>query len=73
MKRRLASVFVAIAAIFALASPIAAGGFPEQPGALPACAVVQDLPKDVIGHLFGVSPAAAERLIALLTDACLGG
>ena len=73
MLHRVTALVLGLVLALTLAFPVLAGDFPEQPGDLPACPVVQSLPKDIIGHLFGVSPGAAERLVALLTDACLGG
>jgi hypothetical protein len=69
MRNRLSALGLALVMMFAFAAPIAAA----QPSPLRACDVVQSLPKDIIAHLFSVSPATAERLLALLADACQGG
>jgi hypothetical protein len=66
MRHRLSALALAFTMALALAAPVTAA----QPSPLPACAVVQSLPFDVIGHLFSVNPAAAERLIALLAETC---
>ena len=67
--RRVASVVAGIALAVIAAAPVLAIDFPEQ-GKPHSCAVVTSLPKDVVGHLFTVSPAAAQKLLALLADAC---
>jgi hypothetical protein len=68
--KRVGSAIAAMSLLFASAAPAAAADFPEQPNLDHACDVVQSLPKDIIGHLLGVSPVAADILIANLTDAC---
>ena len=67
--KRVSSIIAAVSLIFILAAPAAAIDFPEQ-GNLQSCEVVTSLPKDVIGHLFEVSPATAQKLLDLVTDAC---
>ena len=67
--KRLIAALAASSLVLAIAVPVAAADFPEQ-AHVHACAVVQSLPKDVLGHLAQVSPATADRLSALLADAC---
>ena len=67
--KRISAMLAAIALQAAIATPVLAADFPEQ-GKPHSCDVVTSLPKDVIGHLFQVSPDAAQRLLDLLTDAC---
>ena len=67
--RRVASVVAGVALAVIAATPVLAVDFPEQ-GEPHSCAVITSLPKDVIGHLFTVSPAAAQKLLALVADAC---
>jgi hypothetical protein len=67
--KRALPVVLALSTILATAGTVTAADFPEQANPH-SCGVVLNLPKDVIGHLFGVSPATAERLLAQLADAC---
>ena len=68
--KRVAAALAAVSLMLAMAGPAAAADFPEQANLDHACEVVQSLPKDIIGHLLGVSPTAAGILLANLADAC---
>jgi hypothetical protein len=68
--KRVAAALAAVSLMLAMAGPAAAADFPEQANLDHACEVVQSLPKDIIGHLLGVSPRAAEILLSNLADAC---
>jgi hypothetical protein len=71
MVHRVTALVLGVILSLTLALPAMAADFPEQPGDLPACAVVPVVPpKDFIALLLEVSPATAARLIAQLTDAC---
>ena len=67
--KRIGVTVAALALSFTIAGPVAAADFPEQ-GKPQSCAVLLSLPKDVIGHLFTVAPATAERLLAQITEVC---
>jgi hypothetical protein len=67
--KRVVSLATALLLAAVTAGPVAAIDFPEQ-SHIQSCAVLQSLPKDILAHLFDVSPATAEKLFATLTDAC---
>jgi hypothetical protein len=67
--KRISAILAALTLLLAMATPVLAADFPDQAN-LHSCDVVTSLPFDVIGHLFQISPEAAQLLLDLVTDAC---